>query len=178
MNPFEILLGQVPEALYFALFIILSKNITTKRFTFIVSAILEYILLMYAFPYNIWSHILYFIALYLILKLFYNDKCQITDIFTLGIASLILMICSFVVFTIFGPNMLISNIINKIVLFGILFILRNKLSLIQNIYKKLWNRNDNVRKKIKSTTFRSLNVVIFNFMFYIINIGMVCAIVW
>lgn len=177
MNLFEILLGQVPEALYFALFIILSKNITTKRFIFIASAILEYILLMYAFPYNIWSHILYFIALYLILKLFYNDKCQITDIFTLGIASLILMICSFITYIIFGPNMLLVSISSRMLLFSTLIILRNKLPLIQNIYKNLWNRNDNVRKKIKSTTFRGLNVVIFNFMFYIINIGMVCAIV-
>ena len=83
MNWAEILLGQVPEALYFALFIILTKKLTTKRFLFIVSTILEYILLMYAFPYDIWSHILYFIATYLILKLFYEDKCNITDIFTL-----------------------------------------------------------------------------------------------
>lgn len=177
MNWAEILLGQVPEALYFALFIILTKKLTTKRFLFIVSTILEYILLMYAFPYDIWSHILYFIATYLILKLFYEDKCNITDIFTLGIASIVVMICSFISYAIFGPNMLLVTILSRILLFGILFLLRNRLCKIQNVYKKLWNRNDNVKKKIKSTTFRSLNVVIFNFMFYIINIGMICAIV-
>lgn len=177
MNWAEILLGQIPEALYFALFIILTKKLTTKRFLFIVSTILEYILLMYAFPYDIWSHILYFIATYLILKLFYEDKCNITDIFTLGIASIVVMICSFITYMICGLDMLIGNIVNKSLLFIFLFIFRNKLCKIQHMYKKLWNRNDNVKKKIKSTTFRSLNVVIFNFMFYIINIGMICAIV-
>lgn len=177
MNIAELLLGQIPEAVYFSMFLILSKELSTKRILFVISTTIEYILLMYAFPYNIWSHILYFIAVYVILNLFYKNKCQITDIFTLGIASIFLMLDSFISFLIFGPNMLYTTIFSKIILFGGLFIFRKKLSLIQKLYKKLWNRNDKIKKRIKSTTFRSMNVVIFNFMFYIINIGMVVAIV-
>lgn len=177
MNLVEILFGQIPEAIYFSLFLILSKKLDTKRILFIISTTIEYVLLMYAFPYNIWSHILYFIAVYVILNLFYKNKCQITDIFTLGIASLFLMLDSFISYAIFGPNMLSVTIFSKLLLFGGLFIFRNKLALIQDLYRKLWNRNDKIKKRIKSTTFRSMNVVIFNFMFYIINIGMVLAIV-
>ncbi len=176
MNILEVIFGQVPEALYFALFMIFTKKLTTKRTIFVMSAILEYVLLMYAFPYNIWSHILYFVAIYLILKLFYDEKCQVTDIFTLGIASFILIICSVIAYLICGFNIVISNFVSKIILFSLLFLFRDKLSLIQNLYKKLWNRNDNVKKRIKSTTFRCLNAVIFNLMFYIINLGMIWAI--
>jgi len=48
-----------------------------------------------------------------------------------------------------------------------------KLPNIQKIYKKLWNRNNNKDKKIKSTTFRAINIVIFNISFFIINLGMI-----
>lgn len=86
MNILELLLGQIPEALYFALFMIYTKRLNEKRIWFIVLTVLEYILLFIP-PLSIWSHILYFIFTYGILKWLYKNKAQITDIFTLGIAS-------------------------------------------------------------------------------------------
>ena len=62
-------------------------------------------------------------------------------------------------------------------MFIVIFILRNKLPNINKLYIKLWNRNDNVPKKMKSTTFRALNTVVFNTMFFIINTGMFLALV-
>lgn len=176
MNLFELIFGQIPEALYFALFIIEVKQLKEKRFIFTILMILEYILLLNIFPYSIWFHILYFITYYLIMKLLYKDKCQIIDIFTLGIASLILII--FCIIPYFIVHFTINDfkiyvILNRILLFSFLFIFRHKLSKIQNIYKNLWNRNDKIKKKMKSTTFRALNLVIFNFMFYLINLGMI-----
>ena len=179
MNLFELIFGQIPEALYFALFIIGVKQLKEKRFIFTILMILEYILLLNIFPYSIWFHILYFITYYLIMKLLYNDKCQIIDIFTLGIASLILIISCIILYVIIWftiHNMVIYSILNRLFLFIFLFIFKNKLYKIQDIYKKLWNRNDKIKKKIKSTTFRALNLVVFNFMFYIINICMTLAI--
>ena len=61
-------------------------------------------------------------------------------------------------------------------MFTFLFIFKDKLNKIQKMYKKLWNRNDKEKNKIKSLTFRSINLVLFNIMFYIINLGMIYAI--
>ena len=173
MNFAEILLGQLPEALYFAIFIILSKKLKIKRTLFIVLNVIEYILLLNVFPYNLWSHVLYFIISYIILKLLYKERAQITDVFTLGIASLLMIIISiptYFVVSAFTTYTIIGNIIQKLVLFIALYLLRKQLPKIQNVYKKFWNRNDKIPKHMKSTTFRALNVVIFNFMFYTINI--------
>ena len=87
----EILLGQVPEAIYFALFMILVRQLKTNRVWFIGLMILEYVILWNFIPYTIWTYVLYFILTYCIMKLFYNDT-NITSIFTLGIASLLLVL--------------------------------------------------------------------------------------
>lgn len=166
-----ILIGQIPEALYFALFMILTKKLTTKRILFISLMIVEYVLLLSTLQFSVWGHMLYFIMTYIILKLLYKEKSQITDIFTLGIASVILMIVSSICFLTISmtvKNMIICNIIAKGILFIILFVFRHKLPKIQNLYKRLWNRN-NKPKKIKSATFRCINIVAFNFMFCILN---------
>ena len=175
MNLLELVLGQIPEAIYFALFMTFTKEIKTKRIPFLILMVLEYILLMKAFPYSMWSHILFFVITYIIMKMLYKEKCQITDIFTLGIASLVLIITSAIPYFIIWftiNNYLVYVILNRLLLFGLLLIMKNKLPKIKNMYKKLWNRNDKTKKKMKSATFRATNVVVFNIMFLIINLGM------
>lgn len=180
INILEILLGQVPEAIYFSLFLIFTKGIKQKRLKFVISAVVEYVLLMFGFPYNVWSRILYFVALYLILKLFYDDKSNITDVFTLGIASIFLMIISFVSYVIVWlgcKDIIVGVILQKLLLFLFLFLVKNKLHLISKMYKKMWNRNDKVKKIMKSATFRCINVIVFNLMFYLLNIGIIISII-
>lgn len=178
----EILIGQIPEAIYFSLFMIFTKQIKEKRILFTILMVIEYLLLMIIFPYSIWSHIFIFIITYILLKMLYKEKAQLTDIFTFGISSVVLMIICLLPSFIFINNMnnyffyYIYVIITRILMFSFLLIFKNKLPKIQNIYKKLWNRNDKIKKKMKSTTFRSLNLVIFNIMFYILNICMLYAI--
>lgn len=171
MNILEILLGQIPEAIYFALFMIYTKRLDKKRGLFVMLMIIEYILLFIP-TLSIWSYILYFVISYIILKLLYKEKSQITDIFTLGIASLILMVISaiwygIIYFTI--KNIIVCNVLAKSSLFIFLYIIKSKLPKIQNVYKLLWNRNDKIPKHMKSTTFRCINVILFNFMFFVIN---------
>lgn len=167
----EILLGQIPEVIYFALFMILTKNLKEKRIKFTVLMIIEYLLLKYLIEFNIWFQVSYTIITYIILKLLYKEKAQITDVFTFCIASVILIIISVVSFLLLGNhNMILAVILNRSLMFIFLFIFRNKLNNVQKIYKKLWNRNDNIFKKIKSTTFRALNLVIFNITFYLLSL--------
>lgn len=41
MNIFEILLGQIPEAIYFAVFMIFAKRLTEKRLLYVTLMIVE-----------------------------------------------------------------------------------------------------------------------------------------
>ena len=79
----QLLLGQIPEAMYFALFMILVKNIKEKRILFTILMILEYVFLKCFLVYNIWFQAMYFILSFIIMKMLYRDKTQVTDIFTL-----------------------------------------------------------------------------------------------
>lgn len=181
MNVLQLLLGQIPEAIYFALFMIFTKRLDKKQILFTILMIIEYILLFNFTPVTIWSHISYFIITYIILKILYHEKSQITDIFTLGIASMILMIisgiCYFTLST-FITNIIIGNAIQKLLLFIVLYFISDKLYKIQNTYKKFWNRNDKIPKPMKSTTFRCINLILFNIMFFIINGYIIIYLVW
>lgn len=170
----QLLLGQIPEAIYFALFMIYTKNLKQKRILFTVLMVIEYVLLLKTIPFSVYAHVGFFIVTYIIMKILYKEKTQITDIFTLGIASVILIISSMICYLSFSFNTMVATIVNRFIIFILLFAFNYRLNVIQNMYKKIWNRHKN-KTKIKSTTFRSINVVVFNIMFYIINAGMLFA---
>lgn len=169
----EILIGQIPEAIYFSLFMIFTKNLKSKRILFTALMVIEYLLCLNSMPYDMVSHVLFFIMSYLTLKILYKEKSQITDIFTFAIGSVVLMIISIVSYFIVWKTVNIYYValaLNRILIILFLILTYNKLYKIQNLYKRFWNRNDKIKKKMKSTTFRALNLVIFNIMFYIINL--------
>lgn len=176
MDLLELLLGQIPEAIYFALFMIFTKQLKEKRVLFVLLMIIEYLLLKSFIKYNIWFQIAYTAFAFLILKILYKEKVQITDVFTFSISSLILIVVSIISFILCNGEMILGSIINRTILIIFLIFFYKKLPRIQKLYKRLWNRNDKEKKKIKSATFRSLNVIMFNIMFYIINIGMIYAV--
>ena len=179
---FELLVGQIPEAIFFSLFMIFAKNIREKRILFITLMVFQYILLTRFLNFNLWFQIIYTFITYVTLKFLYKGKAMLIDIFIFTIASLILIISSLISFGIFYPNVILATIFNKFLIFIPLILLNYKLSLISKVYKNLWNRNNNKNNidntKIKSTTFRSLNVVIFNMIFFIINFGMIIALIY
>ena len=172
----ELLLGQIPEAIYFALFMIFTKELKSKRILYIVLMIAEYLLLKHFIEFSIWFQIAYTIIQFIILKILYKEKAQITDIFTFTIASIILILsCGILYFIVWKTinNYIVYVVLNRIFLMLFLVLFHNKLRKIQDLYKLLWNRNDKKKTKMKSTTFRALNVVMFNVIFYIINLGMI-----
>lgn len=177
MNLLEVVLGQIPEAIYFSIFMLLVKDIKEKRILFVCLMIIEYILLKLVFPFNMWFQVSYTFITYIILKLLYKQKAQIIDIFTFSISSVILILISVVTSLLFRHNIVIVLILSRLFMFGFLFLFRNKLNKIQKLYKLLWNR-DNTPKKIKTTTFRAANAVLFNLLFYIINFGMLYALLF
>ena len=78
----ELIIGQIPEAIYFALFMIYAKGLKEKRILFTVLMVAEYLLLIYSFPYNWYFHIGYIVTTFFTLKVLYKEKAQIIAIST------------------------------------------------------------------------------------------------
>ena len=173
-----ILLEQVLEAIYFSLFLIIGKNIKEKRLLFIGIMIFEYLALKYFIEYNVWFQIIYTFMTYVNLKFLYREKAQITDIFLFMSASIILiilgLICgSFRIFWDIDYNFLL--VVNRVLMFMCLYLLRNKINKFYKSYYSYWNRH-NDKTKIKSLTLRNISIIVFNLMFYFVNIGLIYAI--
>lgn len=171
----ELLLGQIPEAIFFALFMIYAKGLKEKRMLFIILMVVEYLLLKYSFKYNWLFQIGYMITTFLTLKVLYKEKSQITDVFILLIAYIIMIVSSMLIYFLIWftiNNFIIAMILHRLFLITFILIFKEKLINIQKVYKNIWNRNNN-KRKIKTTTFRSINVFLFNIVFYIINLGMI-----
>lgn len=176
MNFMQLVLGQIPEAIFFALFMLFAKNIKEKRVLFVALMIIEYILIKYTLRFSMYFHLVYMITTFLTLKVLYKEKSQITDLFILAISYIIIIATCFICFILFKHNIIAGVLVNRILIFVPLIILNYKINCIQEVYKKLWNRDDKNTYKIKSVTFRSVNIVIFNIIYFIINFGMVYSI--
>ena len=164
------------EPIYFALFLIIGKDLKNKRLLLTCIMIFEYYMLIDIFPFNVWFQFIYTFIVFVDLKFLYKEKAQITDIFLFGASFIILIILSAIIFLIHlytFKNYYIAIII-RIILFSFLYFNKNN---IRNLYKKFyshWNRHNNP-KVIKSITLRNISAISFNLMFWIINLGMLYA---
>jgi len=175
---YNILLGALPESIYFSLFMIFAKNIKTKRVIFCVLMFIEYALLMNLIQYNIWFQISYTFVAFVTLKVLYKEKALITDIFVFCLASIILILISMisymaVYYTL--NNYIVASIVNRVILFGTLFLFRNKFNKLCKKLNSLWNRKQN--QKIRSLTVRNIVIIIFNLTFALMNFGIIYAII-
>lgn len=171
-----VFLEKVCEAIYFSLFLIYGKNLKEKRILFIGIMIFEYLMITKLIQYNVWIHISYIIMTYINLKVLYKEKAQITDIFLFGAASIFLMIVSILCGIIIFKHLdwyFYFLILNRIIIFAFVFLMKNKLYNIYSKFFKNWNKRHN--PKIKSITLRNISVIIFNLMFYFINLCMLIA---
>lgn len=159
-----ILLGMLPEVLYFTLFITYTKNIKEKRIKLFLLISVFYLLCITTIKYQILCYMAFVVSIFIILKLLYKEKAQIIDIFIVGVSYLWLSILSFVLMNFTNKdlsNYAIIYIIQRILLF-MPFIFRNKFNTIYKKYCKLWNRNDTEKRPIKSITLRNVSLVIIN----------------
>lgn len=180
-----LLLEKVCEAIYFSLFLIYGKNLKEKRILFIGIMIFEYLALKYFIKFNVLFQLSYTFMTYLTLKVLYKEKAQITDIFLFMSASIILIIVSIITYLlayiICNHNVtyfayIVAILFNRLALIAILYFGKN---IINKIYKKFythWNKpKQSNNPKVKSLTLRNITIIIFNLMFYILNIGMCFA---
>lgn len=175
-----VVLEKVLEAVYFSLFLIIGKNIKEKRLLLICIMIFEYLMLKHFIKYDVWFQLIYTFMSFVNLKVLYKEKAQITDIFLFATSSIILIFFSmftYITANFTYKNYFISLIINRILIFSFLLLCKD---IIKQKYKEfcsLWNRHTNLTK-IRSLTLRNISIIIFNLMFWLINIGMIITLIY
>lgn len=166
----SIILGLIPEVLYFTLFLIYAKDLKEKRIKLSISITIIYLLCIFIIQYKILFYVAFMIFIFFSLKLLYKKKIQIIDLFVVGIAEGYLALLSLLIYL--PKNNLqyfIVYAINRILLF-IPFIFRNKFNMLYKKYCSLWNRNYTKKQPIKSITLRNISLFAINIIVLIINI--------
>lgn len=167
-------LGMIPEVLYFTLAMVYTKNIKTKQIKLFLLIALSYILCIMIIKYELLFYVLFIFILYFILKFLYKEETQIIDIFVIMYFSFYLTLLSFLICFYYNfmntlEVYIILYIINRILLFSI-FIFRNKFNTIYVKYMKYWNRNDMIKRPIKSITLRNISLIAINCIIFFMNI--------
>lgn len=166
---------KILEAIYFSLFLIIGKNLKKKRLLFVLIMIFEYLMLKSIIRYNVLFQFIYTFMAYLILKVLYKEKAQITDIFLFTFSSIFLIFSSAICYIIIyylTKNYYLILIVNRFLIFLFLFIFKENIREKYVEFYSLWNKHNNPNK-IKSLTIRNISIIIFNLMFWLINLGMV-----
>ena len=168
----SILFGLVPEVLYFYLFLIYTKNIKEHRIKLLIFILISYTLCVLLAPYKEIYYIGFIVLIYCSLKIIYNKKTQIIDIFVFSISTISLSFIGFICSRFVNNNYIIYYIcafVNRILLF-VPFIFKDKFNILYKKYCSLWNRNYEKKQPIKSITLRNISLIILNIFIFIMNI--------
>ena len=162
----SILLGAIPDVLYYYLYIAKIKQIKSKRIILFILMFLNYIIFNMILRYNLYLYLLYDIMMFMFIKLLY--KSEINDFFlVLFIDIYYIFLSSFCFFLI--PNYAVALLASKIFMF-LPLIYKNKIINLYKSYCKMWNRNDNAKYPIKSLTLRNISLVLLNIIIFITDI--------
>lgn len=153
----NILLGFIPEILYFWLFIVIVFDIKEKRILLLGLETMIYLLTMIIKPYNIIYYVAFLVLEYLVLHKMYKDKIKIADAFMLVLGLIYIAIAYTIAYFISNgvyTNYYISLVVSKVLLF-IPFIFRKKLRKMYLRFRILWDKPRNLEeRRMKSITLR------------------------
>lgn len=166
----SLLLGILPQALYFMLFLTKTKEIKSKR---ILLTILFYIiitLMVMITRYNLYLYLLIIPLMYGAMKLLYKKKVQIIDVFIIAAGYGYLNIISYLCSLIYRNNMNLywfAYIINNVLLFSILSLEPFFIKWYRWYYRQ-WNRHPNNR--FRSISVRNVSAILLNVFIIILDI--------
>mgnify|MGYP004576665375 CR=1 FL=1 len=174
----SLVLGMLPEVLYFTLFLINTKKIKDKKFKLFIGISIAYIFCIIFNKYKIIYYVAFIFLLYAVLKLIYKEKTQIIDIFVISISSMYLSLVGFLCSLFINNNYtlyFVMMLINRCLLF-LPFIFKNNFFKLYKIYCGLWNRDDSKKKPIKSLTLRNISLITLNCFIFLLNLGTIYVI--
>lgn len=174
MNMQELIFGQIPEIIYFTLFMIIAKDLKEKRFRFLLLMAIGYLFLKYlaGLKYTILFPIFHTLLTFGILKSLYKERAQITDIFLFVFSMAVLGLFSvpLLLLNTYLQNVYLCSMIAKALGLLFIFVLRNHLYKWYKHVCSLWNRNDHANRRIKSLTVRNISMVFFNLVFFLMDV--------
>lgn len=161
----SLLLGIIPDVMYYYVYLRKIKNICDKKNIFFLLLIVNYVICIILIQYHFYLYIIQDIIMYLIMKKMYNS--QINDIFLVFFLELYMILLSIMCFFLI-ENYTIAFIVYRMLMFApLLFI--NKIKLFYKNYTMLWNRH-NIPNKIKSITLRNISLVVLNVLIILMYI--------
>lgn len=168
----SLLMGMLPEVLYFTLSICFIKDIKKQRLKLFSLLVIGYIVLIMVCRFQLLFYLGYIVYVYIVLKKLYKSK--IIDLFIVSVVSAYLTLISFISFKLIDTYML-AYLINRLMLFIPIFVLNYKLNDFYNVYYSLWDRHEG--NKIKSITIRNISLVFVNILIVIFNVcSLICTI--
>lgn len=167
-----LLMGMLPEVLYFTLSICFVKDIQKNRLKLFSLLAVGYIVLIMICRFQLLFYLGYIVYVYVVLKKLYKSK--IIDLFIVSVISAYLTLTSFISFKLIDTYML-AYLVNRLMLFIPIFLLNYKLNDFYNVYYILWDRREG--NKIKSITVRNISLVFINMLIVIFNVcSLICTI--
>ena len=168
----SLLMGMLPEVLYFTLSICFIKDIKKQRLKLFSLLVIGYIVLIMVCRFQLLFYLGYIVYVYIVLKKLYKSK--IIDLVIVSVVSAYLTLVSFISFKLIDTYML-AYLINRLMLFIPIFVLNYKLNDFYNVYYRLWDRHEG--NKIKSITIRNISLVFVNILIVIFNVcSLICTI--
>jgi hypothetical protein len=171
----RLLLTKVFEAVYFSTFLIIGKDLKHKRLLLTLIMIFEYLMITNIIEYDVLFQLIYTFMSFVNLKVLYKEKAQVTDIFLFTAASVVLIfisIFSYLVIYFTINNYFVALYLNRILIIIFMFLSKNSIRELYLKFISLWNRHY-FKGEIKSLTLRNTSIIIFNLMFWLINLGMI-----
>lgn len=161
----SLLMGMLPEVLYFTLSICFIKDIKKQRLKLFSLLVIGYIVLIMVCRFQLLFYLGYIVYVYIVLKKLYKSK--IIDLFIVSVISAYLTLTSFISFKLIDTYML-AYLINRLMLFIPIFVLNYKLNDFYNVYYRLWDRHE--CNKVKSITVRNISLVFINSFIVLLNV--------
>ena len=168
----SLLLGMLPEVLFFTMYLIYVKDIKEKKFKLFFLIMFIYILCIMIIRFKILYYISFIALVYAILKILYKKNTQIIDTFVFSIAFSYLCFIGFITSRFVNNSYIlyyIMYLLNRLLLF-ISFLFKNKFYILYKKYYSLWNRNYDKKQPIKSITLRNISLFSLNIFIFIMNI--------
>ena len=162
----SIILGMLPEVLFYTYFWIIIKNIKEKKKTFFLLMCIIYFLLIMVRRYEFLYYFIFNLLTYIVLKKLYKEDTNFLDFFIFFIPYGYLLIINILCYTLI-ENYYIAFVTNRLLMLA-LFISKRKFFDIYENLKKLWNRKTNNSKWIKSISLRVITICLMS-MFIIIS---------
>ena len=148
----SIILGMLPECLFYTYFWIMLKQLKNKRILLFILICIIYFSLIMIKRYEVLYYFLFGILMYLILKILYKEKTNFLDIFVFyASCTYIFFISCFCISIIL--NYQIAYIVNRILLL-FPFIFYKQIISIYKKYMCTWNKETNISKYLRSITIR------------------------